>query len=56
MMITILAIILYVLIGIFTYKKFIYKWDNPKFEKIWFSCLWITLLPLYIIRKLQGLQ
>lgn len=48
-----IGIIAYILIAIFAYKKYISKIDTTKFEKIWFSIFWITLLPLYCIRKIQ---
>lgn len=51
----IIGIIAYILIGVFSYKKYISKMDLTKFEKIWFSVLWVTLLPLYGIRKIQEL-
>lgn len=35
-------------IGI-AYNKFISKWDNSTFEKIWFSIVWPLLIPLYLI-------
>lgn len=50
-----ICIIAYILIGIFSYNEFISKKNITKFEKFWFSVLWITLLPLYCIRKIQEL-
>lgn len=50
-----ICIIAYILIGIFSYNEFISKKNLTKFEKFWFSVLWITLLPLYCIRKIQEL-
>ena len=43
-------IFIYVLIGILSYYKVFSKWkDNTKFEQIWFSTVWITTIPLYLI-------
>lgn len=43
------------IIGMFVaYKKYISKWDNSMFEKIWFSILWPVLLPLYGIWYLHN--
>lgn len=37
------------LVGIpIAYNRIISKWDNSKAEKIYFSCLWPMLLPLFI--------
>lgn len=49
MMIWLIVFIVYAIIGILAYKYIISKWDNTKFEKVWFSCVWIALIPLYII-------
>ena len=44
------VIFIYVLIGILSYYKVFSKWkDNTKFEQIWFSTVWITTIPLYLI-------
>ena len=48
-----IGIIAYILIEIFSYKKYISKWDVTKFEGVWFSFFWIALLPLYGVRKIQ---
>ncbi len=53
-MIWFIVILLYVIIGILTYKHIINKWDNTKFEKVWFSCVWIALIPLYAIHLLHN--
>ena len=43
-------IFIYVLIGILSYYNIFSKWkDNIKFEQIWFSIVWITTIPLYLI-------
>lgn len=43
------------LIGIvLSYKLFISKWDNSKFEKVWFSIVWPCLIPLYFIHWLYN--
>ena len=45
-------IFIYVLIGIISYYKVFSKWkDNTKFEQIWFSTVWITTIPLYLLAK-----
>ena len=44
-----IVLIIWILGGIISYNFFIKKWDNIKFEKIWFSCVWPCLIPLYII-------
>lgn len=49
----IIGIVIYILIGIFAYKKYLSKMDDSTFNKIWLSVFWITLLPLYGIRKIQ---
>ena len=49
-MIWFIIIFIYVLIGILSYYKVFSKWkDNTKFEQIWFSAVWITTIPLYLI-------
>ena len=53
-MIWFIVILLYVVVGILTYKYIINKWDNTKFEKVWFSCVWIALIPLYVIHLLHN--
>ena len=53
MMYWIIGIIIYLIIAGFTYKKFVSKWSNPKWEQIMFSIAWILLLPLYGIRKIH---
>ena len=41
-------------LGIFpAYKFFISKWNNTKFEKVWFSCIWPLLLPLYAVHYIH---
>ena len=51
----IVAAILYI-IGIFiAYYCFIEKWeDRIKFEKVWFSCFWVVLPPLYLIHRIYN--
>lgn len=42
--------VLYVIIGILAYQFVFSKIDSQtKFEQIWFSVLWICVLPLYPI-------
>lgn len=53
-MIWFIVILLYVIVGILTYKYIINKCDNTKFEKVWFSCVWIALIPLYIIHLVHN--
>lgn len=53
-MIWFIVILLYAIVCILTYKYIINKWDNTKFEKVWFSCVWIALLPLYAIHLLHN--
>lgn len=53
-MICFIVILLYVVVGILTYKYIINKWDNTKFERVWFSCVWIVLIPLYTIHLLHN--
>ena len=53
-MIWLLIALVYVVIGILTYRYVISKWDNTQFEKVWFSCVWVTLIPLYIIHWLHN--
>lgn len=53
-MIWFIVILLYVVVGIRTYKYIIDKWNNTKFEKVWFSCVWIVLIPLYAIYLLHN--
>lgn len=48
-MIWLILILVYAVIGCLTYRYIINGWENTKFEKIWFSCVWITLLPLYVV-------
>lgn len=49
-----IVFIVYVILGIIAYKLFINKWDNTAFEKVWFSCVWITLIPLYCIHYVHN--
>lgn len=37
------------LIGAVITHCLIKKWDNSKFEKIWYSVFWPVLIPLFII-------
>lgn len=49
-----IVLIIWILGGIISYNFFIKKWDNTKFEKIWFSCVWPCLIPLYIIHYISN--
>lgn len=46
-------IVIYLLITYLTYKNFVIKWNQPKWEKMMLSLGWICILPLYGIRKIQ---
>lgn len=54
-MIYIIGIIIYVLIAWFVYNKITSKWEHSKVENIYFSIIWILLIPLYIIHKIHTL-
>ena len=55
-MIYIIGIIIYVLIAWFVYNKITSKWlSNSKAMNIYFSIMWILLMPLYIIYKIHKL-
>lgn len=42
------------LVGIpVSYFTIINKWENSKFEKIWFSCIWPLLIPLNLIHRIH---
>lgn len=50
-----LIVLIVWLIGIVVaYKFIISKWDNTKFEKVWFSIIWPCLIPLYIIHLIHN--
>jgi len=51
-----IVFIVYVVMGVLSYKQVISKWDNTKFEKVWFSCVWVTLIPLFIIHLLHNMK
>lgn len=53
-MIWLILAILYAGFGSLAYKTVISKWDNTIFEKVWFSCVWVTLIPLFIIHWLHN--
>ena len=53
-MIGFIAAFVYAVVGVLTYKNVISKWDNTKFEKVWFSCVWVALIPLYIVHFLHN--
>ena len=55
-MIYIIGIIIYVLIAWFVYNKITSKWENnSKTTNIYFSIMWILLIPLYTIYKIHKL-
>ena len=49
----VIGILIYLIIGFFTYKFVVSKWNMPKWEKIWTSLSWICIIPLYGVRKIQ---
>ena len=53
-MIGFIAAFVYAVVGVLIYKNVISKWDNTKFEKVWFSCVWVVLIPLYIVHFLHN--
>jgi hypothetical protein len=53
-MVYLIVAIVWIIGGILAYKYFISKWDDSKFEKIWFSCVWPCLIPLYIIHAIHN--
>jgi len=55
-MILSIIILVYLLISFGAYKKYISKWNNNKFEKIYFSLIWPLVLILYGIRKIQDIS
>ena len=45
-------VIIYLLIAFGVYELIIKKWDGKStFEKIYFSLIWILVLPLWLIHK-----
>lgn len=46
--------IIYVIGILLSYNLVISKWDNPMFEKVWFSVVWIALIPLYVVYWLHN--
>ena len=50
----ILVLVLWIVGGIFSYNKYISKWNKSKFEKIWFSVLWPAIVPLYLIHYIHN--
>lgn len=56
-MIYIIGIIIYAVIAYFVYSKVTSKWENnSKAENIYYSIIWIVLIPLYIIHKVHKLM
>jgi len=48
-MITVICILIYLLIAFGAYKFIISKWEeHSKFERIYFSLIWLPILPIYI--------
>ena len=45
----ILGVFIYIIIACLVYRFKISKWEKPIWEKIYFSVLWVLLIPLYII-------
>ena len=51
----IIGIIAYIAIACFTYFKFTSKWEShTKLGQIYFSAVWILILPLFIIHWLHN--
>jgi hypothetical protein len=51
----IIGIIAYLAIACFTYFKFTSKWEShTKLGQIYFSAVWILILPLFIIHWLHN--
>jgi len=46
----------YVLAAVLTYVCVCRKWDNPTYEKVWFSIFWIALLPLWVIHAVYNAE
>jgi hypothetical protein len=54
-MVITICILVYLLIAFCAYEFVISKWENhSKFEKIYFSVIWILLLPLYGIHWIHN--
>lgn len=49
----IVVAVIWIIGGFVTYNCVIKDWDNTKFEKVWFSCVWPVLLPLFVIHWLH---
>lgn len=50
----IIGLVLWAIGGVVAYNWKIKFWDNSKFEKIWFSCFWPLLIPLYVIHYIHN--
>ena len=51
----IIGVLVYLVIAYFAYAKIIKNWDgHSQFEKIYFSLIWILILPLYGIHWIHN--
>jgi hypothetical protein len=54
-MVTFLIVLAYLIIAFVLYKYVISKWDIKEWEKIFFSLIWILVIPLWLIHKIHML-
>jgi len=54
-MTTLICVLVYLIIAYFVYAKKIKNWTNhPVWERIYFSLIWVLLIPLYIIHWIHN--
>ena len=53
-MVIAICVLVYLLIAFCAYNFVVSKWEEySKFEKIYFSLIWLPILPIYIVQKVH---